>query len=324
MMGLPGPLRSFDMTGLRVGIVGAGGVGIATAGALILQGLAGEITIYDRTGDRARGEALDYLHALPLLPRTEIRGRSFDEFEPEDVMIVTVGAHVQPGGTRLDVLEQNLEIMDTTAAAMEAGGLPRVLIMVTNPLDVLTEYFTRRWAGKPVNVMGSGTCLDTLRFGERLADACGVHPRTIHAWVIGEHGDSSVFLFSSATVGALPLPEYAAQRGMDLTPAWYARIEQEVRTAAYRVRELRGSPRHGIGLAVSGLVRCIGRENGTIIPVSVRVADDLCASLPCSLGPDGASEPLWPVMNDAERAGWEHTLDVLRKACADLPATQRF
>src|SRR6185312_13497406 len=160
-----------------------GGVGIATAGALIMQGLAGRITLYDRTGIRARGEALDYLHALPLLPTAEIRGRSYDEFEP------------------------NVEIMEHTADAMEAGGLPRVVIVVTNPLDILTEYLVRRWHDRSVCVMGSGTSLDTLRFGERLATECGVHPRSIHAWVIGEHGDSSVFLFSSATIGALPLVE---------------------------------------------------------------------------------------------------------------------
>jgi L-lactate dehydrogenase len=307
------------MAGLRVGIVGAGGVGIATAGALIMQGLAGRVTLYDRTGIRARGEALDYLHALPLLPSAEIRGRSYDEFESDDVTIITVGHHIQPGETRLDVLESNVEILDDTAAAMEAGGLPRVAIVVTNPLDVLTEYLVRRWHGQPVSVMGSGTSLDTLRFGEKLANECGVHPRSIHAWVIGEHGDSSVFLFSSATIGALPLAEYAAQRGIDLTPEWFARIEDDVRTAAYRVRELKGSPRHGIGLAVSGLVRCIGREHGTIIPVSVRVGDDVCASLPCVLGPDGAGEPLWPGMDASEGSGWERSLAVLRDAGQTLP-----
>jgi L-lactate dehydrogenase len=308
------------MPGLRVGIVGAGGVGIATAGALIMQGLAGRVTLYDRTGVRARGEALDYLHALPLLPSAEIRGRSFDEFEPEDVMVITVGHHIEPGESRLDVLEANIEILDHTATAIEAGGLPRVVIVVTNPLDVLTEYLVRRWHGRSVSVMGSGTSLDTLRFEERLASECGVHPRSIHAWVIGEHGDSSVFLFSSATIGALPLAEFATQRRIDFTGEWCARIEDDVRTAAYRVRELKGSPRHGIGLAVGGLMRCIGREQGFIIPVSVRVADDVCASLPCVLGPDGASEPLWPIMNDVERAGWERSLDVLRDAGHLLPA----
>ncbi len=309
------------MAGLRVGIVGAGGVGIATASALIMQGLAGRVTLYDRAGIRARGEALDYLHALPLLPSTEIRGRSYDEFEPDDVMIITCGHHIQPGETRLDVLDANIEILDHTASAMEAGGLPRVVIVVTNPLDVLTEYLVRRWDGQGVSIMGSGTSLDTLRFGERLANECGVHPRSIHAWVIGEHGDSSVFLFSSVTIGALPLLEYAEQRGITVNREWCSRIEDDVRTAAYRVRELKGSPRHGIGLAVGGLVRCIGREHGTIIPVSVRVADDVCASLPCILGPDGASEPLWPVMDDTERSGWERTLDVLRDAGKSLPVT---
>jgi len=307
------------MAGLRVGIVGAGGVGIATAGALIMQGLAGRVTLYERSCVRARGDALDYLHALPLLPSTEIRGRSFDEFEVEDVMVITVGKHMEPGVTRLDVLAANVEVLDTTATAVEAGGLPRVVIVVSNPLDVLTEYLVRRWSGKPVSVMGSGTALDTLRFGETLARAVGAHPRSIHAWVIGEHGDSSVFLFSSATVGALPLQEFAVQRGIDLNEEWFARVEDDVRGAAYRVRELKASPRHGIGITVSGLVRCIGREHGTIIPVSVRVADGVCASLPCVLDADGAGEPLWPVMNEAERQGWERSLDVLREAGRGLP-----
>ena len=121
------------------------------------------------------------------------------------------------------------------------------------------------------------------------------------------------------TIGALPLREFANQRGIELTPDWFSDVEQDVRSAAYQVRELKGSTRHGIALAVSGLVRCIGREHGTIIPVSVRVGDDICASLPCALGPDGPSAPLWPTMTDAERAAWEHSLDVIRKENAHLP-----
>jgi L-lactate dehydrogenase len=305
--------------GLSVGVLGAGGVGIATAGAIIQQGLAGRVTLYDRTEARAKGEALDYLHALPLLPRTEIRGRGLDAIEEEDVLVFTIGHHTQPGETRLDMLEKNLEITAAIAEAVERSGLPRIMIMVTNPLDVLTEYLTRRWAGRPVAIMGSGTCLDTLRFTELLARECGVHPRSVHAWVIGEHGDSAVFLHSSATIGAIPFPTYAAQRGIEATREWTEGVERDVRSAAYQIRELKGSAVHGIGLAVSGLVRCIGRESGTIIPVSVRVADRLCASIPCALGPDGPSEPLWPVMNDLERAEWEHSLDVLRDAGSVLP-----
>src|SRR5262245_10009220 len=307
------------MAGLRVGIVGTGGVGIATADALIFQGLAGCLTLYDRTADRARGEALDYLHAMPLLPATEIRGRPLDEIEPEDVLVITVGSHTTTGESRLDLLRNNLDIMAATAEAVERGGLPRVAIVVSSPLDVLTEYLNRRWAGEPVNVFGTGTSLDTLRFTELLARRCGVHPRTVHAWVVGEHGDSAVFLFSGARIGAMSLVDYARQRDIDISPEWQASIEEDVRTAAYRVRELTGASRHGIGLAVSGLVRCIGREAGTIIPVSVRVADDVCASLPCSLGPDGASPPLVPTMTTEELDAWERSLDILRKANTALP-----
>jgi L-lactate dehydrogenase len=305
--------------GLSVGIVGAGGVGIATAGAIIQQGLAGRVTIYARNGDQARGEALDFLHARPLLPHTEIRGLGLDEIEPEDVLVITVGAHTKPGQSRLDILGNNLQVVSAAAEAVERGGLPRVAIVVSNPLDVLTEYLIRRWDGQPVNVMGSGTSLDTLRFQERVAVECGVHPRSVHAWVIGEHGDSQVFLYESATIGALPLRVYAEQRDLALTPEWYAGVERDVRAAAYTVRELKGSTRHGIALAVSGLVRCIGREHGTIIPVSVRVDDDVCASLPCVLGPDGAGAPLWPTMSDSERAAWENSLEVIRKLTVTLP-----
>ena len=307
------------MAGLRVGIVGAGGVGIATVGALIQQGLVGRLTIYDRTAERAEGEALDYLHALPLLPNAEIRGLGIECIEPEDVLVVTVGHHTKPGESRLDTLEGNVEVMASTAEAIERGGLPRIVIVVSNPLDVLTEYLTRRWVGEPVSVMGSGTCLDTLRFTERIAQECTVHPRSVHAWVVGEHGDSAVFLFDAVTIGALPLQAYASQRGLDVGADWRSAVEQEVRGSAYRVRELKGSTRHGIGLAVSGLIRCIGRETGTIIPVSVRVGDDVCASLPCALGPDGASVPLWPPMSADEEVCWNRSLEVLRSANQVLP-----
>jgi L-lactate dehydrogenase len=307
------------MPGLRVGIVGTGGVGIASAGAVIFQGLAGRLTLYGRTRERARGEALDYLHAMPLLPSTEIRGCSLDEIEPEDVLVITVGQHTASGQSRLDMLQGNLDVMAATAEAIERGGLPRIAIVVSSPLDVLTEYLTRRWTGQHVAVMGTGTSLDTLRFAELLAQECGVHPRSVHAWVIGEHGDSAVFLFSGARIGAMSLADYAQQRNIDITREWQAGIEREVRVAAYRVRELTGASRHGIGLAVSGLVRCIGREAGTLIPVSVRVADGVCASLPCALGPDGPGAPLMPTMNSEEQAAWEHSLDVLRSANEALP-----
>jgi L-lactate dehydrogenase len=307
------------MAGLSVGIVGAGGVGVAAASALIMRGLASRVTIYGRDGRAAHGLALDFMHARPLLSHIEVRGRGLDGVEHEDILIITAGHHTTPGESRLDLLLQNIAVMDSVASAIEAGELPRVALVVTNPLDVMTEYLTRRWADRPVAVMGSGTALETLRLTDRVARECGVHPRSVHAWVVGEHGDSCVFLLDSAIVGTLPLLEYAAQRGIDLSPDRLADIERDVRGAAYEVRDLKGAAVQGIGLTVSGLVHALAHEVGALIPVSTRVGDRVCASLPCVLGPDGPSTPLWPTMTTPERQAWECSLDVLASANESLP-----
>ena len=307
------------MTGLSVGVVGAGGVGVATASALVMRGLAGRVTVYSRNGDAARGLALDFMHARPLLSQIEVRGFGLDEIDREDILVITTGHHTTLGESRLDVQQKNVAVMDDVASALEAGELPKVAIVVTNPLDVMTEYLTRRWSDRPVAVMGSGTALETLRLTDAIARECGVHPRSVHAWVVGEHGDSCVFLLDSAVVGTLPLVEFAAQRGIALTPDRLAVIEREVRDAAYQVRDLKGSTAQGIGLTVSGLVHALAHEVGALIPVSVRVGESICASLPCVLGPEGPSAPLRPQMTETEHKAWAHSLEVLTVANESLP-----
>jgi L-lactate dehydrogenase len=307
------------MAGISVGVIGAGGVGVATASALIMRGMANRVTIYGRNADAARGLALDFMHARPLLSRLEVRGRGIDEIEPEDILVFTAGHHTRTGETRLDTLNANIEVMDSVATHVEAGALPRIALVVTNPLDVMTEYLSRRWHGRPTKVMGTGTALETLRLRERIATECGVHPRSVHAEVIGEHGDSCVFLLNSAVIGTLPFVDFAAQRGIDLTAERRAQIESDVRNAAYQVRDLKGAAVQGIGLTVSGLVHALMHETGALIPVSTRVGHRVCASLPCVLGPDGPSAPLWPPMTDAECIAWEHSVDVITEANAALP-----
>jgi L-lactate dehydrogenase len=308
------------MAGPAVGIIGAGGVGVATASALIMRGLAGRVTIYARDVGAARGLALDFMHARPLLAHVEVRGRGLDEIEREDILVITAGAHTTPGQTRLDVLNNNVAVMDAIATAVEvADALPRIALVVTNPLDVMTEYLTRRWTDSPVSVMGSGTALETLRLTDAVARECGAHPRSVHAWVVGEHGDSCVFLLGSATVGNIPLCNFAAQRGIDLGETRLQAIEDEVRTAAYQIRDLKGASVQGIGLTVSGLVHALVYEVGALIPVSTRIDDGMCASLPCILGPDGPSAPLWPSMTDEERAAWDQSIAVLAEANKQLP-----
>ena len=221
------------MAGPRVGIIGAGGVGVATASALIMRGLSPRVTIYSRDGGTARGLALDFMHGRPLLQQIEVRGASLDEIDHEDILVITAGHHTTPGESRLDMMHKNIEVMDGVATAVESGRLPGIALVVTNPLDVMTEYLTRRWSDRGVAVMGSGTALETLRLTDAIARECGVHTRSVHAWVVGEHGDSCVFLLDSAVVGTLPLVEFARQRGIDLN-----------RGSAHRDRE-RG-PRRGV------------------------------------------------------------------------------
>ena len=163
-------------------------------------------------------------------------------------------------------------------------------------------------------MIGSGTSLDTCRLRGEFSSVCRVHPASVHAWVVGEHGDSAVLLFSSATIAGLTLDEFAWQTGVDLSVERLATIADTVRTAAYRVRELKGSTWDAIGLAVAALVRSVVRDHGRIVPVSVRVADPLCASLPCVLGSEGAGKPLHPSMDEEEAGAWERSLEVLRQA----------
>jgi L-lactate dehydrogenase len=254
-----------------------------------------------------------------MLEPCEIRGRPLTALEPEDVLVMAFGGHTTSGQTRLDLARGNLAICQEVAGHVEVGGLPRVCLVATSPLDVLTEYLTRRWAGRMVDVIGSGTSLDTWRLRGELSAVCRVHPGSVHAWVVGEHGDSAVLLFSSATIAGLTLEEFARQTGIDLSAERLATIAETVRTAAYRVRELKGSTWDAIGLAVAALVRNLVRDHGRIVPVSVRVADRLCASLPCVLGPEGAGKPLLPRMDEQEAAAWERSLEVLRQALTVLP-----
>ena len=199
-----------------VGVIGAGRVGASCARAIVRDGLVTRLTIYDRTESYAQGEALDLSHALPMLEPCEIRGRPLTAVEPEDVLVMAFGSHTASGQTRLDLARVNLAICEEVAGHVEVGGLPRVCLVATSPLDVLTEYLTRRWAGRAVNVIGSGTSLDTWRLRGELSAVCRVHPASVHAWVVGEHGDSAVLLFSSATIAGLTLDEFASADGCRL------------------------------------------------------------------------------------------------------------
>jgi L-lactate dehydrogenase len=303
----------------EVAVVGAGAVGVACAGSVLRQGLASRLVFYDRHGDRALGEALDFQDAAPLLPDCEVRGRPLAEAAPADVAVITAGARPEPGADRMTVIDSNLEVAAEVAEAL-AGALPRVAIVISNPVDAVTEFYTRAWAPHGVNVFGTGTALDSWRLRELVAARLGVHPGSVHAWVIGEHGLSAVFPFSLARVGPFPLRDFAAGRGLSLDTEALA---DEVRKAGPHVHQLKGSTSSAIALTAARLAAHVLREHGAIVPVSVRVDEGLCASLPARLGPDGAGPGQMPELEEAELRAWEASLDVLRTAAARIQTGHR-
>jgi L-lactate dehydrogenase len=300
----------------EVAIVGAGAVGVACAGSVLRQGLASRLVIYDRHGDRALGEALDFRDAAPLLPDCEVEGRPLDEASPADITVITAGARPEHGADRMTVIDRNLEVAAEVAEGL-TRALPRVAIVISNPVDVVTEFFTRAWAPQGVNVFGTGTALDSWRLRELLAVRLGIHPGSVHSWVIGEHGMSAVFPFSLARVGPFPIREFAARRGRPLDTGTVA---EEVRRAGPHVHQLKGSTSSAVALTAARLAAHVVREHGAIVPVSVRVDEGLCASLPVRLGPDGAGPGLMPELEEAELRAWEASLDVLRAASERIPS----
>ena len=298
----------------EVAIIGSGAVGVACAGSVLRQGLASRLVFYDRNGERALGEALDFQHAAPLLPDCVVEGRPLTEATPADVAVIAAGRPPEAGADRMTVIDGNLEVAGEVAETL-AAAVPRVAIVISNPVDVLTEFFTRAWGPRGVNVFGTGTSLDSWRLRELLAARLRVHPGSVHAWVIGEHGMSAVFPFSVARVGPFPLRDFADRRGRGLDEA---AIAEEVRRAGPRVHELKGSTSSAIALTAARLAAHVVREHGAIVPVSVRVDEGLCASLPAELGPDGAGPALMPELEEAELTAWERSLDVLRDATARI------
>ena len=300
----------------EVAVIGAGAVGVACAAAVLQTGVAERLVLYDRNADRARGEALDFEHGSSLLPASRIEGRPLSEATPADLAIMAAGARPRPGASRMEVLDQNLEAAATVADAFE-DALPRVMMVVTNPVDPITEYLIRRFRGRGVGLFGSGTALDSWRLRECLAARLSVHPLNVHAWAIGEHGLSMVLPYSCVRVGPFTLDQMAERHG---APLDLDEVDRYVRHAGPRVHELKGSTTSAIALVAARLAVHVLREHDYLIPVSVPVEDGLCASLPARLGQAGAGEPLMPELSGDEHEAWEASLAGLREAASRIPA----
>lgn len=304
----------------KVAVVGAGRVGSTCAYTLMISNLAGEIAIANRTVDRAKGEALDISHGVPLLNTTSITYGGFECCEGAEVVVVTLGVAQRPGETRLELARRNVDIFREVIPEVADYAPDSVLLIVSNPVDVLT-YLSIGISGFPSGrVIGSGTVLDTarLRFEMRGTE---VDFRDINAYVLGEHGDSEIMPLSITSIGGLMLKSGLAEyfESDEDYEETVDDVKTKVRNAAYEIINCKGSTHYAIGVCVARIVEAILLDQRSVLTVSSLLEGefgirDVCLSLPCIVGRQGVIDRISPSLNDEEIAELRASAEKLREA----------
>lgn len=276
----------------KVAIVGCGFVGSASAFALLESGLFSEIILIDANKDKAEGEALDIAHGAPFARPTKIYAGEYKDIADASIVIVTAGAGQKPGETRLDLVKKNVGIFKSVIPSITEYNKDGILLIVANPVDVLT-YAAAKISGFPENrVFGSGTVLDTARLKYLLGEHLQVDSRAVHAFIIGEHGDSEIAAWSSANVSGIPVNDFCEMRGHFEHAKAMERIAEEVKNSAYEIIEKKGATYYGIAMSVKRICEAIVRDEKSILPISSIQHNnygisDVALSMPAIVGRDG-------------------------------------
>jgi L-lactate dehydrogenase len=303
----------------RVAIIGTGWVGASVAISTLHSGVANTLLLNDARGEVAEGEAMDLAHGASFYPPATVRTATIEEMADADAIVVAAGRGGRPGESRLQLLRENASVVRDIGQRLRGCG--GTIVMVSNPVDVLTQVMTNVSGLPPARVLGTGTILDTARLKHVVGQEIDVDPHSIHAQVVGEHGDSEVVLWSSARAGGLPLrgwPGWKQQR----EPA----LAEEVQRAAYEIIRRKGATNHAIGLVTADLLRCLLRDERRVLTVS-RVQEGalglgpVALSLPAIVGALGAADVLEPEMDKEELGRLRHSADVLRQAVESVVDT---
>ena len=308
---------------MNVGIVGCGFVGGSAAYALTLGGMVTEIVLVDLNANLARAQAEDLLHATPFSAPVRIMAGDYADLEGFGLVILACGVGQRPGETRLELLKRNARVFETVVPQVMRYAPEAILLIASNPVDVITQIVTDIAGIPSQRVIGSGTILDTARFRALIAEALGVSPKSVHAYVIGEHGDSEVLLWSSARVGGISLTDFAGQIGVQVNRDTGMRIDDGVRRAAYRIIEGKGATYYGIGAGLARIVRAVRNDERVVLTVSTRtvgVADfpEVCFSLPRIVGAAGVLDTLRPTLSEEEYEALMKSVSVIQGAAAGL------
>lgn len=307
----------------KAAIVGCGQVGASIAFRFLQQGLFSQLVLLDVNRNKAEGEAMDLRDGLPYGAAMEINAGTYDDITDCSLIVITAGANQKPGETRLDLIGRNTEILRSVLKEITARNFGGILLIVSNPVDVLT-YTAWKLSGYPrERVIGSGTVLDTGRLKQLLGAELQVDSRNIHAFIIGEHGDSELAVWSEANVSGLDLEDFCRIRGQSLSQEDRERLYREVRDSAYQIIQRKGATYYGIAMAVGRIAASIVKDEHAVLPVSVVLEGQyglrgLALSLPSIVSRNGLQEILEIPLNHEEQKALEASAVQMREALASL------
>jgi L-lactate dehydrogenase len=311
---------------MKVGVVGAGLVGSTAAYALVMKGVGREIVLVDKNEARAVAEADDIRHAVPFAHALEVRAGGYADLAGCRAVVLCAGVGQKPGESRLQLLRRNAAVFREAVPAVLRHAPEAVVIVATNPVDVMTHLAVRFAAEAGVaagRVFGSGTTLDTARFRTLLGSHCEVDSHHVHGYVVGEHGDSEVLTWSLVTVGGMPLEAFARMRGVELSEAVRRDVDEKVRRAAYTIIAGKGATYYGIGSALARIVSAVLHDQRSILTVCAPTADvlgvkDVTVALPRLVGGTGVIETFPLPLSESEQAQLRASAGVIRTALDEL------
>jgi len=302
----------------KIVIVGAGNIGSTFAFSLMISGLAREIVLIDKNDLLAKGECMDLNHGISFAHPTKIYAAGFESCKDADIVVITAGTNQKPGQSRTDLVQANVAIFKDIIPAISKYAGNAILLVVTNPVDILT-YVTLKLSGFPSNrVIGSGTVLDTARLKYMISEFYKVDASNIHAYIIGEHGDTELPVWSNATIGGLDIETYCSVYARKTNARIeLAKIFEKVKNAAYQIIQAKGATNYSIALALVKITRAIVRNENSILPVSTLITDfygisDVCISIPALVNITGVEQYVKLNLSDQEQKLFKHSANTLK------------
>jgi L-lactate dehydrogenase len=298
-------------------IIGTGLVGMSYAYALTIKGLVREIGLINRTAAKAEGEAMDLSHGLPFTKPMDIRAGGYEMCKGAQIVVIAAGANQKEGETRLDLAKRNVKIVEDIVPRVMEHNPEAILLMVSNPVDILTHVALKVSGLPPTRVISSGTVLDTMRFRHLLSEYYDVDPRNVHGYVIGEHGDSEVLVWSRVNIAGISLMDYCEACGRSIETR-KKQIEDDVKNAAYHVIEKKQATYYAIGLAMVRITEAVLMNQHSVLTVGTLMQGeygfkDVSLSLPCVVGAEGIHQVLKNSLVKDEEAALRKSAQVLRE-----------